>query len=484
VINDGPLLRQVERASSSPTRTEPQLPAGALPAGAPGRRRPRSVFSACLSPGCEALSPRRGEGWSLDNRTPMTAPPPCAASTSASRASRRSRGASLEVGPGEVHALIGQNGAGKSTLIKILTGYYTRDAGEILFDGSPSPSPRRRRRRRRHQHDLPGDQPGPVPLGDREHLPRPRAPPLRPARLARHAPEAEALLARFNVESTCAAAHGLSHRRAADGGHRPRHRLRRQARHHGRADLLARRARGRGAVRRDPQLKARASRSSSSATSSTSSMRSATASPSCATGARCACAPWRSSRKLDLVTTMLGARARGDPGAQGRRAAASGAGEGRCSRSRGSPRPQGARRRASTCARARSSASPAARLRPHRDRPRRSSGPTGRRGRHGQLCGGARGAAKPRDAIGPASASCSEDRKLEGIIPDMSVRENLTLALMPQLARRGIVDEARSREIVDRFIKRLGIKAPAPSSASASCPAATSRRCCWPAGCA
>ena len=57
---------------------------------------------------------------------------------------------------------------------------------------------------------------------------------------------------------------------------------------------------------------------------------------------------------------------------------------------------------------------------------------------------------------------CSEDRKLEGIIPDMSVRENLTLALMPHLSRRGIVDEARSREIVDRFIKRLGIKRSGP----------------------
>ena len=46
--------------------------------------------------------------------------------------------ANLAVKVGEVHALIGQNGAGKSTLIKILTGVYKRDAGEILFDGSPS----------------------------------------------------------------------------------------------------------------------------------------------------------------------------------------------------------------------------------------------------------------------------------------------------------------------------------------------------------
>ncbi|MEP1931344.1 MAG: sugar ABC transporter ATP-binding protein [Roseibium sp.] len=48
------------------------------------------------------------------------------------------RSASLEIAPGEVHALIGQNGAGKSTLIKILTGLYRRDDGDIQFNGEPS----------------------------------------------------------------------------------------------------------------------------------------------------------------------------------------------------------------------------------------------------------------------------------------------------------------------------------------------------------
>jgi ABC-type sugar transport system ATPase subunit len=43
----------------------------------------------------------------------------------------------LQVKPGEVHALVGENGAGKSTLMKILMGIYTHDAGEIYLDGKP-----------------------------------------------------------------------------------------------------------------------------------------------------------------------------------------------------------------------------------------------------------------------------------------------------------------------------------------------------------
>ena len=42
---------------------------------------------------------------------------------------------SLTLYPGEVHTLMGQNGAGKSTLIKVLTGVYTPDQGEILLQG-------------------------------------------------------------------------------------------------------------------------------------------------------------------------------------------------------------------------------------------------------------------------------------------------------------------------------------------------------------
>jgi galactofuranose transport system ATP-binding protein len=66
---------------------------------------------------------------------------------------------------------------------------------------------------------------------------------------------------------------------------------------------------------------------------------------------------------------------------------------------------------------------------------------------------------EPADTIALGVGYCSEDRKADGIIPDMSVRENLTLAILPRLVKMGVVDEARQRAIVDKFMARLAIKA-------------------------
>jgi ribose transport system ATP-binding protein len=70
--------------------------------------------------------------------------------------------------------------------------------------------------------------------------------------------------------------------------------------------------------------------------------------------------------------------------------------------------------------------------------------------------------AAPADAIRAGIGLCSEDRKVEGIVPDMSVRENMTLALLPALSRGGIVDVDRQRRVVEDFIRRLDIKCASP----------------------
>ncbi|MDB4900646.1 MAG: rbsA, ribose transport system ATP-binding protein, partial [Gemmatimonadetes bacterium] len=65
----------------------------------------------------------------------------------------------------------------------------------------------------------------------------------------------------------------------------------------------------------------------------------------------------------------------------------------------------------------------------------------------------------PDDAIRAGVGFVSEDRKAEGIIPELSIRENLTLAALPTLTRFGIVSRRKQGAIVDRFMQRLGIKA-------------------------
>jgi galactofuranose transport system ATP-binding protein len=65
----------------------------------------------------------------------------------------------------------------------------------------------------------------------------------------------------------------------------------------------------------------------------------------------------------------------------------------------------------------------------------------------------------PRDAVRHGIGYCAEDRKKEGIVAELSIRENILLALQ---ARRGWwrkISRQRARELADLWIDRLGIKA-------------------------
>jgi ribose transport system ATP-binding protein len=73
--------------------------------------------------------------------------------------------------------------------------------------------------------------------------------------------------------------------------------------------------------------------------------------------------------------------------------------------------------------------------------------------------GGRPGPASPAAAIAAGLGFLTEDRKAEGIVPDMSLRENMTLALLPRLTRRGAVRRGEERALVERFVRELGIKA-------------------------
>jgi D-xylose transport system ATP-binding protein len=68
----------------------------------------------------------------LDTRTPLVEMNDISISFGGIRAVDR---ASIDLYPGEVVGLLGHNGAGKSTLIKILSGAYKRDAGQIRING-------------------------------------------------------------------------------------------------------------------------------------------------------------------------------------------------------------------------------------------------------------------------------------------------------------------------------------------------------------
>jgi galactofuranose transport system ATP-binding protein len=65
-------------------------------------------------------------------------------------------------------------------------------------------------------------------------------------------------------------------------------------------------------------------------------------------------------------------------------------------------------------------------------------------------------------AVRSGISMLAEDRKSDGIIPNLSVRENIVLAALPRLSRFGVVSRARQDGIVETFMRRLRIKASSP----------------------
>lgn len=65
-------------------------------------------------------------------------------------------------------------------------------------------------------------------------------------------------------------------------------------------------------------------------------------------------------------------------------------------------------------------------------------------------------------AIRAGIVMLAEDRRVEGIVGSLSVRDNIVLAALPRLSRAGLVSRARQDEVVDHFIKRFNIKISSP----------------------
>jgi len=65
-------------------------------------------------------------------------------------------------------------------------------------------------------------------------------------------------------------------------------------------------------------------------------------------------------------------------------------------------------------------------------------------------------------ALKAGIAMLPEDRKSDGIVPGLSVRDNIALAALPRLSKGGVVSEKAIDALVDTFMKRLRIRASSP----------------------
>ena len=70
----------------------------------------------------------------------------------------------------------------------------------------------------------------------------------------------------------------------------------------------------------------------------------------------------------------------------------------------------------------------------------------------------------PEQAIKSGLAFCSEDRKGEGIFPNMSVADNLTMPIMDRVSRFGMVNRRKQNEITRDYIQKMSIKTPSENT--------------------
>src|SRR5262249_7819063 len=74
----------------------------------------------------------------------------------------------------------------------------------------------------------------------------------------------------------------------------------------------------------------------------------------------------------------------------------------------------------------------------------------------------------PQDAMARGIAYVPEDRRRHGVVLPMSVAANMTLATLPAISPRGIVDIAAERSVAEGFVGRLGVKTPSVTAEASS----------------
>ena len=437
--DDGAAMPRARRCRrSSRTRTASSTPA------TPRKTSTTRLLSPDRRPrpaACRSRLPVLSSG-ALDERDHPAADPCAAIDKRFSRragadAAPRSRSA-----PGEVHALVGQNGAGKSTLIKILTGAYRKDGGEVEFDGRPIEfaSPQAAQRggistiyqeinlvplRSVAENIFLGREPRRFGFLDWRADERRGDAPAAPVPDRRSTSAARCWTSTPPIQQMVAIARAVSFERKLVIMDEP-------------TSSLDEREVG-GAVRRDPRSSRRDGVSVVFVSHQLDELYAVCDRVTVMRDGRTvlvgrdgrhrqARAGGRHARPRSRAGRARGRHRLPQAGSSRRRRAARGRASG--------GRPTGARRQPRGARAARSWAWPACSGSGRTEVARASSAPIAPMAARSRST-----ASRPRSRSPPTRSRaglgfCSEDRKVEGIVPDMSVRENLTLALLPRLARR------------------------------------------------